>query len=813
MAQQAGLHWNGRWGSWCDSGVVVLATSIGLIELHLATPRGGDAEVLFQAALEELRSELEAGVAADPGSGLVLATLHWVEDSRELLQKRRRLRAAFLGDAAPCRKLQEAWKQRTLCGGAIIAIWALTFDSASRKHCEGVSAFLKGGSRGQCRAVTLSLPGRWMSKNMKVTQMQSPGAHWYDFACVFGRVESAELISMAEGRLGPAHLLVQFSDNAGACAMCEALTDRYLYNPSNKKQDDCHPASCTIGDHGALRDCLVQGRPPSTAGPGGLEAKAEMRSLDIPPTAVPETLTIPPGVKVPVVTSVAALSAAAAVLPAAAVHSRPPVPMFKGPFAKEPTASESSVFSLRRCGLQQPEGAWRPLPDMIELSATRPRLVIGREDHCDVVIGTAYVSKCHAHLVLQDSLDGVGWMLMVKDTSSNGTWLNSLRMVPNQFVQLRASDKLSLMPPVANLDTDPLTYVVVEGMGAAAPLPDGAKTPALPYGMTPVPPPRSAPHSPSPRRRRSPSPPVPPTSAPLPMSVPPRGWPDASEAGRAADGGASDGDGIAAAPPRPSAAAPPLPAPRTPPRMPLGMRRADGMTRVIVMPTTSKARGQPPSQPWPRSSGQRSSPEWSRKPAADDSLDPQELELKRSMDEWAAIGSKGEHRDEAPPWDDESECRQDRGTSPAKRQRQSSAPTGMPRSRPPALLAAARPPPVLAAPVMPPPEVETPRPDEEGPGRHGSSAAAPPPLPPRSPAVLAAPAPPPPEAEDAGCTLDISEWLDVLGLPQYKADLNAQFDSVSQITRLYSPSIIDFFEDCGIDNEEHRFIFSTAICK
>lgn len=486
-----GLAWNGRWGTWSDQGVVVLATCVGVIEFVLVQPTSSGpcgADAIFEVALAEMRQALEVELHADTStSSLVMAAVHWapLAGDERVRQQRRRARAAFLGDLGPCRQVQTSWKARQLASGKVEAVWALTFDSASPEYTRQVAGlFVRSTHTG----ISLSLPLWWLPKTSRHTVTPlAKGTHWFDFAELFGEVETVELVGLtdmaqaaaeAAGRRGEAHLLAQFRAPAGACAMCEALTDRYLYNPGNKRQDDCHPTTCHLGDYDLMRGRLRRGLPasaPEAAPPLPHAEAADGASLA---RAKVEAKALGAASEVPTVAA-----------PMPVKHEAPEVPTVLGrglrtssallalvPPVRSVTGAPDEVFRLRRCGWGPAPNAARPPPEAISLAASHRRVVIGREDGCDVVIRHPHVSKAHATLFLQDSPDG--WMLLIQDASSNGTFLNGQRLNPKQFVQLRPSDRVSFLVPTEDLDRDPLTYAVV--VGAAGQDPSlGDQTPAL----------------------------------------------------------------------------------------------------------------------------------------------------------------------------------------------------------------------------------------------------------------------------------------------------------------------------------------------
>lgn len=130
-----------------------------------------------------------------------------------------------------------------------------------------------------------------------------------------------------------------------------------------------------------------------------------------------------------------------------------------------------TVFTLRRRGSIMAEAvpaygteAVEEPPANLRVRAGRRKLLVGRE-----LLHRNHVSKTHAKFYLQKALEGDGWILMMSDCSSNGTWLNSQKLNPGQLVQIRPGDLVSFLPPSEeDPDLDPLTYELVSGSVASA---------------------------------------------------------------------------------------------------------------------------------------------------------------------------------------------------------------------------------------------------------------------------------------------------------------------------------------------------------
>lgn len=104
--------------------------------------------------------------------------------------------------------------------------------------------------------------------------------------------------------------------------------------------------------------------------------------------------------------------------------------------------SDPPVFLLQRVG----GGSF--LPDVVSVAtdAEETALQVGRSPACHIRLAVQHISKVHAELRLQRDRGG-GWLLMLLDVSSNGTWLNRQQVSPNRLVQLYPGDVVSFLPP------------------------------------------------------------------------------------------------------------------------------------------------------------------------------------------------------------------------------------------------------------------------------------------------------------------------------------------------------------------------------
>jgi len=125
------------------------------------------------------------------------------------------------------------------------------------------------------------------------------------------------------------------------------------------------------------------------------------------------------------------------------------------------------------------------LPEAVEITSGSRPLVVGRAVGCDMVLRVQHVSKAHAEFHLQEAADG-SCMLMLQDTSSNGTWLNGQKLILRRLVQVQPGDRIAFLPPSAAGDAalEPPTYCLLAGP-PAPPLPlaaGPAGRPASPTG-------------------------------------------------------------------------------------------------------------------------------------------------------------------------------------------------------------------------------------------------------------------------------------------------------------------------------------------
>mmetsp|Transcript_4145 Transcript_4145/g.6646 ORF Transcript_4145/g.6646 Transcript_4145/m.6646 type:complete len:319 (+) Transcript_4145:3-959(+) len=122
-------------------------------------------------------------------------------------------------------------------------------------------------------------------------------------------------------------------------------------------------------------------------------------------------------------------------------------------------------FVLRRVGATTEKKAG---PPAIQVNLARQRLIIGREEDCDVMLRRAHVSKHHATIAMVQNRSQ-RWILTIQDTSANGTWVNGKRLRPNLVTELHSGDQLTFLPASHMFYKDALMYEVASstvGIGA-----------------------------------------------------------------------------------------------------------------------------------------------------------------------------------------------------------------------------------------------------------------------------------------------------------------------------------------------------------
>ena len=66
------------------------------------------------------------------------------------------------------------------------------------------------------------------------------------------------------------------------------------------------------------------------------------------------------------------------------------------------------------------------------------RVSIGRATNCDIVLRVSYVSKVHAHLLIDPSMP----LRLADARSANGTWVNGRELTPGEIVGVSSGDAL-----------------------------------------------------------------------------------------------------------------------------------------------------------------------------------------------------------------------------------------------------------------------------------------------------------------------------------------------------------------------------------
>lgn len=123
----------------------------------------------------------------------------------------------------------------------------------------------------------------------------------------------------------------------------------------------------------------------------------------------------------------------------------------------EAPIGEQAVFVLI---LRQGDSS---LPNEIAITSEQRLVRVGRSPACDVVIPIYHISKTHAEFHLQGGPGG--WALMMKDVSSNGTWLGRVAVEPGRFIEVLPGDLVSFLPPDSTWELGflPPIYEVLRG--------------------------------------------------------------------------------------------------------------------------------------------------------------------------------------------------------------------------------------------------------------------------------------------------------------------------------------------------------------
>jgi len=130
----------------------------------------------------------------------------------------------------------------------------------------------------------------------------------------------------------------------------------------------------------------------------------------------------------------------------------PEVPVPEAPVQLVP------CFRLNRCGATTDRTAG---PDFMQLTPSSRVLVVGREN-CDVILRRPHISKVHARLEMRMEPSNGEWVLLIQDTSANGTWVNDQRLDGSRggTTHLRPGDLVSFLPKQHSFYADALLYEV-----------------------------------------------------------------------------------------------------------------------------------------------------------------------------------------------------------------------------------------------------------------------------------------------------------------------------------------------------------------
>ncbi|CAE7459712.1 unnamed protein product [Symbiodinium necroappetens] len=128
----------------------------------------------------------------------------------------------------------------------------------------------------------------------------------------------------------------------------------------------------------------------------------------------------------------------------------------------EPVQDDEAAYILRRLDGEMALEWPNPVPPEVLLITTNsPAVVCGRDG--PVALRLAHVSKAHAVLRLFRDTSSVpaSWKLTVQDTSSNGTWVNGIKLKPKTQQELKLHDQVCFVPPAPNVRQ--LIYQVMPG--------------------------------------------------------------------------------------------------------------------------------------------------------------------------------------------------------------------------------------------------------------------------------------------------------------------------------------------------------------
>lgn len=437
VAAEAGLQqerphltWDGRWGRWGGADAVyICAPHVATFDIETAGNLVSSSEVI-----RELQAMLRAELVEEPPGRLVIS-VHEAGYSSSSGGRNLQVKAALLCRKSRCSKLEKTWQGRSLCGGRASAVWRSTWDSAGGEHVDKVRK--DGQGKAWADAASLELPSSWAFRILPSGNCAplAPSSHWYQFASVFGEVESAELVwgNPFDKAL---QLVVRFRSVGSAMTMHEMLMGRYLWNPMTQKahqrNDDAYPLVCVIHDLASLRARALASSTAlvSSAGMAAQGHQGHPAARPSFPSAVPGNVPTPQGEQ------------AAHALQVAGSQRRPMAPQLAG-------EASGPVFQLRRL-----EPATPGIATELRLAPWRREAVIGRDEDCDLVVRSHHVSKHHAILrLIGEPRPGGGesLTLWIQDKSTNGVWINARRMAKGNLVQLHDQDKISFEADVAEV--------------------------------------------------------------------------------------------------------------------------------------------------------------------------------------------------------------------------------------------------------------------------------------------------------------------------------------------------------------------------
>ncbi|CAE7518412.1 unnamed protein product [Symbiodinium pilosum] len=114
----------------------------------------------------------------------------------------------------------------------------------------------------------------------------------------------------------------------------------------------------------------------------------------------------------------------------------------------ERVQDDEAAFVLRRLdGDRAPEWPSPSPPEVLLVTTSMPAAVCGRDG--PLALRLVHVSKAHAVLRLFRDTSSIPatWKLTIQDTSTNGTWVNGVKLMHNTQQELKLHDQVCFVPP------------------------------------------------------------------------------------------------------------------------------------------------------------------------------------------------------------------------------------------------------------------------------------------------------------------------------------------------------------------------------